>query len=369
MNFAKKFQNYHDQKENYYVDENENWKHNNQEKEEGAMILYIISNLLQCRQCKLIFKSNNFFYKYFRQSSKCLRKNFQKFMTLIIIKSDRNLQKFSANIKNLQKSFANIKKFSTNILKSFANITIVIKNNIVAISSILKSFIKHFSIDLNSKLKTEYDFKKWSYAKTNIALSKIAKFRKECFDIDVDFTMINHAFFKEQTSDVHIRTMITLLIVRDLKIIRHKIDEYVIISIYIYNKDNVIEKSIRTCFIKQMHIVDDFKINIFIKNDVGEFKNISIFLNNKTAHINNCKMIVSLKVKIIEIIIDKSIHLRKTTIISFKVKLSIEIHHFAVQDRKYLFKLKKISNLTTYAHLINAFIKIILIRNEFDISI
>ena len=181
--------------------------------------------------------------------------------------------------------------------------------------------------------------------------------------------MINRTFFKKQTSNAHIRTMITSLIVRDLKIIKHKIDEYVIISIYVYDKDDVIKKSIRTCFIKEMHIIDDFKINIFIENDVDESESISIFLNNKTTHINNYKIIVSLKVKIIKIIIDKSVHLRKTTIISFKIELLIEIHHLAVQDRKYLFKLKKISNLTTYAHLINAFIKIILIRNEFNISI
>ena len=144
------------------------------------MTLYIISNLLQCRQCKLIFKSNNLLHKHFKQSLKCLRKNFQKLMTLIIIKSDRNLQKPSANIRNLSKFFANIKnlsksfanirkssiniadilKFFANILKFFANITIVIKNNIVVIFSISKSFIKHFTIDSNPKLRTEYNFKK-----------------------------------------------------------------------------------------------------------------------------------------------------------------------------------------------------------------
>ena len=142
--------------------------------------------------------------------------------------------------------------------------------------------------------------------------------------------MINRAFLKKQTSNAHIRTMITSLIVRDLKIIKHKINEYVIISIYIYDKDDVIEKSIRACFIKKMHIVDDFKINILIENDIDEFENISISFKNKITHINNYEMIVSLKVRIIEVIIDKSIHLRKTTIISFKIELSIEIHHLIV---------------------------------------
>ena len=124
------------------------------------MTLYTVLNLSQCRQCKLIYESNNFFHKHFKQSSKCLRKNFQKFMTLMIIKNDKNLQKFFSDIRNLLKFFINIRKFLTNILKFFANITAAIKDNIVAILSISRSFIKHFTIDLNSKLKTKYNFKK-----------------------------------------------------------------------------------------------------------------------------------------------------------------------------------------------------------------
>ena len=124
--------------------------------------------------------------------------------------------------------------------------------------------------------------------------------------------------------------MITSLIVYDLKIIKHKNDEYIIILIYVYDKDNIIEKLIRTCFIKEIHIINDFKIKIFIENNINKFENISISLKNKTTHINNCKMIILLKIKIIEIIIDKSVYLRKTTIISFKIELLIKVHYLAI---------------------------------------
>ena len=105
--------------------------------------------------------------------------------------------------------------------------------------------------------------------------------------------MINRAFLKKQASDVYIRTIITSLTICDLKIIKHKTDEYVIILIYVYGKDDVIEKSIRACFIKKMHIINDLKINIFIENDVDESESISIFFKNKTTHINNCEVIIS----------------------------------------------------------------------------
>ena len=134
--------------------------------------------------------------------------------------------------------------------------------------------------------------------------------------------MINRVFFKKQILNACICIMITSLIVYDLKIIKHKNDEYIIILIYVYDKDNIIEKLIRTCFIKEIHIINDFKIK--------KFENISISLKNKTTHINNCKMIILLKIKIIEIIIDKSVYLRKTTIMLFKIELLIKVHYLAI---------------------------------------
>ena len=174
---------------------------------------------------------------------------------------------------------------------------------------------------------------------------------------------------KEQTFDIHIRIMITPLTVRDLKIIKYKINEYALIFIYIYDKDDIINERIRACFIKKMHIIDDLKINIFIDNDINESENIIVFIESRIAHINSCDVIVFLKVKITEIVVTKSMYLRKITMISSRTKFSIEIHHLVVPNKKYLFESEEIFNLTAYTHLMNVFIKTILLRNEFDISI
>ena len=160
----------------------------------------------------------------------------------------------------------------------------------------------------------------------------------------------------------------TFLIVRDLKIIKHKINEYVIILIYIYDKDDVIDEKIWACFIKEVHIIDDLKINILIENDIDGSKDIIVFIENCIAHINSCDVIISLKIKIIETVVAKSIHLRKIIVISSKIEFSVEIHHLIVSNKKYLFESEEIFNLIVYAHLIDAFIKTILLCNEFDIS-
>ena len=141
------------------------------------------------------------------------------------------------------------------------------------------------------------------------------------------------------------------------------------IFIYIYDTDDVIDEKIRTCFIKKIHIVNDLKINILIDNDIDDSENIIIFIEDCIAHIDNCDVIIFLKVKIIETVVAKSIHLRKITMISFKTKLSMKIHHLIVLNKEYLFESKKIFNFTAYAHLMNEFIKTILLHNEFDIFI
>ena len=153
-----------------------------------------------------------------------------------------------------------------------------------------------------------------------------------------------------------------------MKIIKHKINEYVIIFIYIYNKDNIINEKIRTCFIKKVYIINNLKVNIFIENNIDDLKDIIVFIKNYTTYIKNCNVIVFLKIKIIVIVVAKSIHLRKIIVILSKIKFSIEIYHLIVSNKKCFFELKEILNCIAYVHLINAFIKTILFCNEFNIS-
>ena len=154
-----------------------------------------------------------------------------------------------------------------------------------------------------------------------------------------------------------------------MKITKHKINEYALIPIYIYDQNNIIDEKVRACYIKKIYIVDDLKVNILINNDIDDLKNIIISIESCIAHISNCNVIVFLKVKIIEFAIVKLVHLRKITMISFKTKFSVKIHHLIVFNKKYLFKLKEIFNLIAYAHFVNEFIKTILLRNEFNIFI
>ena len=190
----------------------------------------------------------------------------------------------------------------------------------------------------------------------------------KCLNINAESIVIDRLFLKKQALNTYIRIMITFLIVEELSIIKYKINEYILILIYIYDKDNVIDERVQACFIRKVYIIDDLKINIFFDNDINNSKDITIFIEDYIAHINNCNVTISLKIRIIEIAIVKSVYQRKIIVILSKSKFSVEIHHLAVFNKKYLFKLEKILSFIVYVHLINAFIKTILLRNKFNIS-
>ena len=62
----------------------------------------------------------------------------------------------------------------------------------------------------------------------------------------------------------------------------------------------------------------------------------------------------------------KSVHIKKTIIVSSQSEMIISIHYFVdniFNDRNYFFESNEIE-LILYAHLMNTFIEIILVRND-----
>ena len=100
-------------------------------------------------------------------------------------------------------------------------------------------------------------------------------------------------------------------------------------------------------------------------------KNIAIDSAKRIAKIDNCKVIVSIEIKIFhDIAMQKSMHLRKIMIISSRFEQTIEIHYLTVSvNRDYFFESAKLNYLTIYVYMIDIIIKIVMIRNKFDTTI
>lgn len=158
--------------------------------------------------------------------------------------------------------------------------------------------------------------------------------------------------------------MTTLITIRDLGISKHKIDEYVIVSFYMIEKNDE-ENEIRTMFRREIHLMNDLKTNIFIEINIISFKKIVVDFIIRTTRIESCKIIVSIKIRISSNIILKLIHFRKLITISSRSKLLVEIHHFAIlENLNFLFELNEILHLINYAHLIDATKKTIILKND-----
>ena len=115
------------------------------------MTLYI-QNLSQYRRCRIMFKFNNRFHKYFKESE-CLRKNF--IVVYIIIKAvAKDLLKFFAKNIKLLNSFTKLKSFAKKFFaNNLFNIAIIKEINVTNFR------VMQFIVNFNSNLNINYDFR------------------------------------------------------------------------------------------------------------------------------------------------------------------------------------------------------------------
>lgn len=131
--------------------------------------------------------------------------------------------------------------------------------------------------------------------------------------------------------------MITSILMRRLKTIKHIIDKYTMLFIY-FSETYSVDQKITAIIIREVHLINELKANFLIDNDILEFENIDIFNFTESTHIESYDVIISIttKTKIQQF---KSIHAIKTCFVSSKSKfLSLTHHIISLSDRDFLFK-------------------------------
>ena len=204
--------------------------------------------------------------------------------------------------------------------------------------------------------------------KVKISLVVIATSEDVCLNIDVNVSFMNRNFFKTQTSNIFIRIMISSFQIRDLNINRHESWKYIICDIHMFDTKN--DQKITSLFKREIHLVDNLKVNMLLNNDIIEFKDFVIDMIKRHAIIDNIDIIISLKVRFLKLTIQRFIHLKKITIISSHVELIVDVHHVELSiTRDFLFESNDNFNFILYVHLVDAFIKFIIVRNDRKFSI
>ena len=125
------------------------------------------------------------------------------------------------------------------------------------------------------------------------------------------------------------------------------------------------DKSITSIFRREIHLMNNFKTNMLINNDIIESKNIIINSIKKQAFIINIDVTISIKIKLSKNNIQQSIHIRKIIVVSFYIEMIVFINNINLSKNKILlFELVENVNFIFYVHLIDAFIFVVVIRND-----
>ena len=325
------------------------------------------NQLIICKKCDNNFSFNNKFHDYIR--SICSRKNifvyftnvFNKFFFIIMIIQNfkfivitrNSIKKFSLiNFDTITNSFSiTFNELTNSFITSFEFVIILLNTSkffSINISIFLKKFKFTFvfiivsNVDFNKNVDIDHDFRYWNYVRIRVILFFTIDVEFVCLNIDIKITFYNRQFFKKQISNVFIKIIITFISIRDLNVDKHMIIEYIILFMYFSDQKN--DVTIKIKIIKKIHLIDNFKINMLLNNDVINSKKIDINISNKSIYIDNCEIIVNLKIRTFCEIVQISIHARKITIIFSYNELILSMHYIIVLfDRNYFFESKKIN--------------------------
>ena len=288
-----------DELENYHHSKNMTYfkskKNDNTNSKDIFANIFVTLNVI-CRICKAFFVSNNALHKHFR-NARC------------------NIH-HKADFFNIDVNHVNIKE-SVSEHKSI--------NQLKSTFQIAKLAIVSFKIDFKKNIEIEYEFRNWQYVIAQLNLTENASNTSKCIDSEIEITLANTQFFKAQIKNfVSIQTMITFITIRNLKANRHFSNKYVIVSMYFKSK-NVHENAVRAMITREVHLIDELKINILIDNDIFDSKLFDISMFNKSTYIKSCEITISITI-ISHRYQTKLIHCIKIELISSHTEKLISIH-------------------------------------------
>ena len=133
--------------------------------------------------------------------------------------------------------------------------------------------------------------------------------------------------------------MIFSISIRNLNTTKYFSIDYIIVLIYFNNKKN--DKSIKIKIVKEIHLINELKINIFIDNDFIESKKIKINVINNFVYINNYEITIFLNVKTFRKIVHMLIYVRKTIIMSFCFEITIIVRYNIISKNRDFFLNRK----------------------------
>ena len=154
-------------------------------------------------------------------------------------------------------------------------VEIVTKINYETIENI---FIVDFIVIIISNEK--YNFRRWHYVTMLINHFSNDEFKKICDDSNCTMFLIDRQHLLIARSKIEIKKTTNFIKIHDIDKTFHDNSKYVELDFYIFEKtSNDIEIIVH--FKREMHVINDFRVNVFLKTNILNSKSIIINMSRK----------------------------------------------------------------------------------------
>ena len=217
--------------------------------------------------------------------------------------------------------------------------------------------------------KKGYGFRGWRYATTEAKIGALVnKAYQVCLDTGCTMSLIDRQFLLEQCPGVTIYDMASPMEVRGIGSASHNASQFVLVSIYLLGRDRKI-----ALIEREVHIVDNLKVNLLVGMDILAPEGILIDLENRLATIRSCESIqLPLTIESRSSKVDRTIfseyeqtvqpHTRALLTILGAKGSALELP----QDRDLLFEPDCLDQLSVFAHLVDHTMEAVYVQNDTD---
>ena len=222
----------------------------------------------------------------------------------------------------------------------------------------------HSSANSILDIGTGFGFRNWHYITINVSLQPQASAEPVCLDTGCSLSIVDKTWLMLRAPDTKVRFMASPIIVRGIGADKHSTSEYAILDVYFPGKKGT--KNVTACVTREVHLVDGLKAKMLIGVDIIGPESIDISVSKKEAYIGSCgvKAAIATRPRATSPV-QKLVHSKNGLIIPARSSLPVEIQHVEIpEDRDFLFEPAPSSEISLYAHLVDARVAYVVARND-----
>ena len=148
---------------------------------------------------------------------------------------------------------------------------------------------------VNKKHNKNYDFRSWHYVCIHVNISSKLSIDELCLNNEIIMLIENKRYILNRLSKIFVLKINESIRIRNINTIWHDIFEYVMIDVYVFEMI-IVNTFIKTHFIREIHLIDNLSIKIFIEINVIASKKMIINVDKQTVTIDNCDVTTKLHI-------------------------------------------------------------------------